>query len=83
MFCRQNSCWHQHFLVKIVQNLVKIGPVSNCYIYAINQGNNEIDPSLESTEIALYIYNNILYHSNYFADISTFWRVNYIFMTMS
>ena len=43
MFCHQNICWRQHFLVKIIQNLFKIGTFSNCYIWATNQRKNKIE----------------------------------------
>ena len=62
MLCQQIFCWRQHFLFKIFQNFIKIGPISNFYIQATNKGKKDIDPSLESSNIGLHIYNSILYH---------------------
>ena len=62
MLCQQIFCWRQHFLFKIFQNFIKIEPISNCYIQATDKGENDIEPSLESSNIGLHIYNNISYH---------------------
>ena len=58
------------FSGQIFQNLVKIGPFSNCYIQATNEGKNDNNPSLESTEIGLY--NSLCHPINFFADDSIF-----------
>ena len=63
MLSHQTFCRGQDFSIKNVQNLVKIGSFSNCFIYATNQGKNDIDPLLEIIEIAAYIYNNISCHA--------------------
>ena len=62
MLCQQIFCWRQHFLFKIFQNFIKIGPISNCYIHATNKDKHDIAPSLESTNVGFHIYNNILHH---------------------
>ena len=56
-----NTMLCQPFLIKVLQSFIKVGPFSNYYIKAINKGKNDINPSLESREIGLYIYNNALY----------------------
>ena len=61
------------FKVEIVQNPVKIGPFSNCYIQAINKGKNDNHPSLESSEIGFYVCDSILCPPiKFVADISIF-----------
>ena len=62
MLCQQIFCWRQHFLFKNFWNFIKIEPISNCYIQATNKGKNDIHPSLESSNIGVHIYNNILYN---------------------
>ena len=57
ILCQQIFCWRHYFLLRIFQNFINIGPISNCYIRATNKGKNDIDPSLESSNIGLHIYN--------------------------
>ena len=85
MLCQQIFCWRQHFLFKILQHFIKIGPISNCYIQATNKGQNDIYPSLESSNIGLHIYNNFFTTwSNFSADVSNFWTASCnTFMTTS
>ena len=51
MLFRQNFSWRQQFLFKIFQIFVSIAPFSNCYTYATNKGENNIDFSLERTKL--------------------------------
>lgn len=85
MLCQQNCDWNLHFLVKIVQSLVKSGPFSNCYIQVNNQGKTDIDQSLESMkQLCTFIIISFVISSNCCADIRIFSgeRCN-TFMTMS